>query len=212
MSWGMLTKINHFPGILLSHNPLLDKNDINNFGPKDHLSKTIPILRSDAPIWKAFYGTCRCPEQMSQKKWKRIKEKMIVMSCTWKFWLSLNENQECQKKGDKKSHKHKSFPSCKESPFSLGNYAWDEKWPSFIIPSLIKNLSIVTPFEPDKFPSISRSRTTLHIGGKGKEKSSLELKRSNAWCWKANVKKWSSKGVELTPLKEYKWAKAKQQY
>ena len=51
----------------------------------------------------------------------------------------------------KKLHKHKSFFSCKESLFSLGNYVWDEKWPSFIIPSLIEKLSIVTPFEPDNF-------------------------------------------------------------
>ena len=29
----------------------------------------------------------------------------------------------------------------------------------------IEKLSIVTPFEPDKFPSISRPRITLHIGG-----------------------------------------------
>ena len=85
----------------------LDRNDINNFGPKDHLSKTIPILRSDAPIWKAFYGTCRCPEQMSQKNnEKRTKEKMIVMSCTWKIRLSLNENQECQKNAKKKMMKN----------------------------------------------------------------------------------------------------------
>ena len=74
----------------------LDRNDINNFGPKDHLSKTIPILRSDASIWKAFYGTCRCPEQIKKMK-KRTKEKIIVMSCTWKIRLSLNENQECRK-------------------------------------------------------------------------------------------------------------------
>ena len=88
----------HFWVIILS----LDRNDINNFRPKCHLSKAIPILRSDSSIWKALYGTCRCLEQMSHKKnEKRTKEKIIVMSCTWKIRLSLNKNQECQKKCQK---------------------------------------------------------------------------------------------------------------
>ena len=44
-------------------------------------------------------------------KKKRTKEKLIIMSCTWKIRLSPNENQECQvqkckKKNDEKMHKH----------------------------------------------------------------------------------------------------------
>ena len=140
----MLTKNYPFSGTLLSHNPLSGQKWYKQLWTKSHLSKTIPIPRSDAPIWKVLYGTCRCPEQMSHKKKnnkKKQKKKWIVMPCTWKIRLSLNENQECKKKckkNDEKSHKHKSFFSRKESLFSLGNYVWDEKWPSFIILSLIK--------------------------------------------------------------------------
>ena len=117
----------------------LDRNDINNFGPKDHLSKTILILRSNASIWKAVYGTCRCPEQM-KKKWKKNKRKndcyvMHLKNSIKPKWESRRSKN--AKKNDEKSHKHKSFPSCKESLFNLGNYVWDEKWPSFIILSLI---------------------------------------------------------------------------
>ena len=86
------------------------------------------------------------------------------MSCTWKIRLSLNKNQESRiLKKILKNEKIAIFLSCKDLLFSLGNYVWDEK------------LSIVTPFEPDKFPFTSRPRITLHIGGKGKEKSPLEL-------------------------------------
>ena len=133
MPWGMLTKITQFLGTLLSRNPLLDRNDINNFGPKGYLSKTIPILRSDASIWKAFYGTCRCPEQMSQKKWKKNKRKndCHVMH------LKNSIKPKWESRMSKNAKKKWSFPSCKESLFSLGNYVWDEKWPSFIILSLI---------------------------------------------------------------------------
>ena len=51
----------------------------------------------------------------------------------------------------KKLHKHKSLFSYKELLFSLGNYVWDEKRPSFIIPSLIEKLSDSLPFEPNNF-------------------------------------------------------------
>ena len=134
------------------------------------------------------------------------------MSCIWKIRLSPNKNQESQiqKMCWKKLHKHKSFVSCKELLFSLGNYVWDEKWPYFIILSLIWKLSIVTLLSLINFLLYPNQESPSTLGGKGKEKFSLKLKRSNTWCWKANVKKWSSKGVELAPLKEYKWAKAKQ--
>ena len=70
--------------------------------------------------------------------WIREKEKLIVMSCTWKIrfdskWKS-KKPKKCWKE---KLHKHKSLFSCKESLFSSGDYVWDEKWPFFIIPSLI---------------------------------------------------------------------------
>ena len=62
MSWGMLTKIIHFSGILLSHIFPLDRNNINNLGPKSQLSKTILTLRRDASTWRTIYGMHRCPE------------------------------------------------------------------------------------------------------------------------------------------------------
>ena len=66
---------------------------------------------------------------------------------------SIKSKQESRKqKNDEKLHTHESFfSSCKESLFSLGNYVWNEKLSSFIIPSLIEKLSIVTLFEPDNF-------------------------------------------------------------
>ena len=139
---------------------------INNFGPKGHFSKTIPILRSDASIWKALYGMCRCPEQMSQKNdEKKNKRKNDCHVMHLKNSIKPKWESRMSKKMMKNRINTNHFPFCKELLFSLGNYVWDEKWPSFIIPSLIWKLSIVTPFEPDKFSSISRSRITLHTGG-----------------------------------------------
>ena len=48
----------HFWAIILS----LDRNDINNFGPKGQPSKTILTLRRDASTWKAIYGMRRYPK------------------------------------------------------------------------------------------------------------------------------------------------------
>ena len=77
--------------------------------------------------------------QIMKKKTKQENEKLIVMSCTWKIQLSPNENQESQiqKNVLKNDEKTEIFFSCKDSLFSLGNYVWDEKWPSFNILSLI---------------------------------------------------------------------------
>ena len=70
---------------------------------------------------------------------------------------SINSKQEsrkqnkCWKNDENCIHTNHFFSSYKESLFSLGDYVWDEKWPSFITPSLIEKLSIVTPFELDNF-------------------------------------------------------------
>ena len=48
----------HFWAIILS----LDRNDINNFGPKGQPSKTILTLRKDVSTWKAIYGMRRYPK------------------------------------------------------------------------------------------------------------------------------------------------------
>ena len=141
MPWGTLTKIAHFSEILLSHDSLfVDRNDINNFGPKGQSFKTIltweEMLQLERPSMAYIVARSR------QIVKKRTKEKLIVISCTWKIRLSLNENREAKKNVEKmmkKMHKHKLFFSCKELLFSLGNYIWGEKWPSFIILPLIEN-------------------------------------------------------------------------
>ena len=91
------------------------------------------------------------------------------MSCTWEIQLSLDENQEKTNSKSVELHEYNMFFSYKKLLFGLGNYVWNEKWPSFIIPSLIWKLSIVTPFEPNKFPSISRPRITPTLGAKEKK-------------------------------------------
>ena len=54
----------------------LDRNDLNNLGPKGKPSKTILTLRKDASTWKTIYGMYRCPEQTNreQKKEKEAKK------------------------------------------------------------------------------------------------------------------------------------------
>ena len=98
-------KIVHFSEIRLSHIFPLDRNNINNLGPKSQPSKTILTLRRDASTWKAIYGMHRCPEQTNRENEKNL----IVMSCTWKIRSSLNKNQKKCWENDKKLQKHKSF-------------------------------------------------------------------------------------------------------
>ena len=121
--------------------------------------------------------------------------------------------KKCWENGKKKLHEHKSFFSYKESLFSLGNYVWDEKWPSFIIPPLIWKLSIVTPFELDKFHLYPNQGSPSTLGGKGEEKAKRNIfsgyKRLNAWCWKANVRNWSSKRCWVHSMENRKMNKTK---
>ena len=72
-----------------------------------------------------------------ERKKKKQKEKLIVMSChaLEKFdWVQTKIKKAKFKKCDEKLQ---SFFSYKDSLFSLGNYVWDNKRPSFIILSLI---------------------------------------------------------------------------
>ena len=125
----------HFWAIILS----LDKNDINNFGPKGQPFKTILTWEETLQLGRPSMAYIIARSRQIVKK--RTKEKLIVMSCTWKIRLILNKNQESEKEMLKKMmeklHKYKSFFSCKELLFSLGNCVWNEKWPSFTIPSLM---------------------------------------------------------------------------
>ena len=121
----------------------LDRNDANNFGPKRRtLSKRSSYekrcFKLEVNLWYA--SLLGADESWAKKK------KLIVMLCTWKIWL--NENQEKMLKNCKNTN---HFFSYKELFVSLGNCVWNEKWSSFIIPSLIEKLSIITPFKPDNF-------------------------------------------------------------
>ena len=147
LDWYLRThwqKIAHFSGILLNHIFHLDRNDTSNLEPKANPSKSIPTLEMMLQLGKPSmaYVIARSKQivRIKEKEKTQQKEKLIVMSCTWKIWLSPNENQESQiqkKMCWKNDEKLQSYFSYKDSLFSLGNYVWDEKWPSFIILSLI---------------------------------------------------------------------------
>ena len=126
------------------------------------------MLQLGRPSMACVVNRSRQIGRMKKKK-KKSKRKIDCHVMHLKIRLSLNKNQEGRKKMLKKMMKNcintNHFFPCKESLFSLGNYVWDEKWSSFIIPSLIWKLSIVTPFEPNKFLLIPWPRITLHTGG-----------------------------------------------
>ena len=129
----LLISREHFWATILS----LDRNDINNLGPKGQPSKTILTLRGDASTRKAIYGMHRCPEQTNHENEKEKKNKRKIDCHVMHLKNSIRSKQESRIKCWKKwwkLHTHESlFPSCKESLFSLGDYVRDDKWPSFII-------------------------------------------------------------------------------
>ena len=74
----------------------------------------------------------------------------------------------------------------------------------------IEKLSIVTPFEPDKFSSISRPRITLHIGGQRRRKIfSQSISDQMPDAGRKILKKWSSKSCLSSPLQEIWVSKSK---
>ena len=87
----------YFWAIILS----LNRNDINNFGPKDQPFKTIltweKMLQFGRPSMKCIVVRSRQTMGKKKKKTNKTIKKMVVMSCTWKIRLSLNENQEAKK-------------------------------------------------------------------------------------------------------------------
>ena len=115
----------------------LDKNDINNFGPKGQPFKTILTWEEMLQLGRSSMAYIVARSRQIMKK--RIK-KLIVMSCTWRIRLILRKNQEAKKemlrkwwKNCKNCKNTNNFFFCKELLFSLGNCVWNEKWPSFII-------------------------------------------------------------------------------
>ena len=175
MSWDTLTKIAHFSEILLSHNPLFGQKWSKQLWTKRPTFQNNPHMRRDASTWRAIYDMRCCPKKTNheneKKKKQRKKEKLIVMSCTWKIRLSLNKNQEEKnvEKIMKKLQIHKSFFSCKELLFSLGDCVWNEKWPSFIILHWCRKLSDSLPFEPDNFLQKPDQGSLPTLGSKGKK-------------------------------------------
>ena len=66
------------------------------------------------------------------RPWERKKNDCHIMHL--KNLISLNKRKPSSKKMQKNIN---HFFSCKELLFSLGNYIWNEKWPSFTVPSLM---------------------------------------------------------------------------
>ena len=54
----LLISREHFWATILS----LDRNDINNLGPKCHPFQNNPYMRRDASTWRAMFGVHHCPE------------------------------------------------------------------------------------------------------------------------------------------------------
>ena len=138
-------------GTFLSHTLSLDKNDVNNPWTKRRL------LFEAILTWGVVLqsGKSSMARVVVRNRWimrtkkKEQKEKLIVMSCTWKIRLSLNENQESQIQ--KMCWKTAIiFFSYKDSLFGLGNYVWDKKWSSYIIPPLCKTLVFVKSYMASK--------------------------------------------------------------
>ena len=169
----------------------MDRNDTNNLGPKGQLSKTILTLRRDASTWKAIYGMHRCSEQTNHEHIKK-KEKLIVMSCTWKIRSGLNKNQESKKKCWKNDenciHTNHFFLLqgitlqfrwlCLKWEMAIFHHSFTnvENYP------IVSPLSLIISF---KYPDQGSPPT---LGGKGKRYSLKDCKWLNAWCWKANLR------------------------
>ena len=131
-------EITHFSGILLSHIFPLDRNDMSSLEPKANPFKTILIweemLRVGSPSMICVVARSRQTIRMKKKERKK-KIDCHVMHLK----NSIKSKRKSRKPNSKKFKKMKNcylFPR-QELLFSLGNYVWDEKWSSFIIPSLI---------------------------------------------------------------------------
>ena len=99
LNWCLMAhwlEIAHFSRILLSHIFPLDRNDTSNHKPKANHFKITLIWEKMFQLGRPsmIYVVARSRQIMRIKKEKKNKEKLIVMSCTWKIWSSLNENQE----------------------------------------------------------------------------------------------------------------------
>ena len=93
------------------------------------------------PSMACIVAWSRQIDKKKQKAKKKTKEKLIVMSCTWKIRVGSKWKSRSKKMGwenVEKLQKTQIIPSlAKELFFSLGNCVWNEKWQSFIILSLM---------------------------------------------------------------------------
>ena len=134
MSRDTLTKNCPFFGNLLSHILSLDRNDVNNSWTKNPF-KTILTWEE---MLQSERSSMICVVARSRQTMRTKKNWLSCHALEKKIRLSLNKNQEKKWwENDEKLHEHKSSFSCKELFFSLGNHIWNEKWPSFTIPSLM---------------------------------------------------------------------------
>ena len=117
---------------------------------------------------------------VAHRKWVKKKEKMIVMSCTWKIrveskWKSRESSKKKCWENDEKLQKHKSFLLLQE--IALQSRYLCLKWKIAIFHhsfTNIENYLIVSPLSL----IISFNNPTKdhpYTGGKGEEKSPIEL-------------------------------------
>ena len=85
----------HFWAIIL----FVDRNDINNLGPKGQPSKTILTLRRDASTQKAIYGMHRCPVQTNWGNEKKEQKNKRKIDChVMHLKNSIKSKQESRRK------------------------------------------------------------------------------------------------------------------
>ena len=155
--------LEHFWATILS----LDRNDINNLGPKDHPFKIILIgeemLQPGGPCMACIIAQSRQIKRMKKKK-NRTKENWLSCHALEKFELSLNKNQESQKKcwenDENKLHKSKAFSLQRIAlQFRYLYLRWEMAMFHHSFTD-VEKLSDSLPFEPDNFLSITQPRIT----------------------------------------------------
>ena len=93
--WTITPFLADISGNLLSHILPLDKNDVNN--PWTKSRPLLKIILTWGVVLQSRRSSMACSLPGVDESWERKKkERLIVMSCTWKIRLSPNENQESQ--------------------------------------------------------------------------------------------------------------------
>ena len=117
----------HFWATILS----LDRNDINNLGPKGHPFKTIFIREERLQLGRPCMACIIAQSRQIVRMKKRKKNNKRKIDCHVIHLKNSIESKQEKRKMMKNCINTNHFP-CKESLFSLGSYVRDDKWPSFI--------------------------------------------------------------------------------